>query len=505
MMSELLAWLNTLIVALLSVYGALGLFTLWLYWRYRSQGYPPPQLSLSELPSVTVQLPIFNERFVVERLIDAAVHLEYPRDRLQIQVIDDSTDDTVDIAATVVAHYRELKISIEHVRRPHRAGYKAGALSAALKQAEGEYVAIFDADFQPEPDFLLKTIPHFLCSPRMGMIQARWGHINAGDSPLTAAQSIALDKHFVMEQTVRHRANLFPKFNGAAGVWRRSCVEDAGGWQDDTVCEDLCLSTRAILRGWEFRFLPDVVAPAELPDSISAYKNQQARWAKGSIQCLSKYWHDILKDSNCAWAARLYALLSMSAYATHFLLLLLLLLQIPLLILDVRLSSLMIIFTLIGIGQPLLFVIAQKESYPDWGRRLLHFPTLLLVAIGTAPSNSRAMLQAFSDRHHPFIRTPKGVKEVGIGGEQPGLAGYRLPFDGVLAFELFLVAYAALGIVLAVQRGNWGPLLLLLTSLLGFGYVAWMGLIELAPSGSLGWRAALWPRSSPGGRGRDTA
>jgi hypothetical protein len=189
----------------------------------------------------------------------------------------------------------------------------------------------------------------------------------------------------------------------------------------------------------------------------------------------------------------------MSAYATHFLLLLLLLLQIPLLILDVRLSSLMLVFTLFGLGQPLLFVMAQKESYPDWGRRLLHFPTLLLIAVGTAPSNSRAMLQAFSARHHPFIRTPKGMKEAGTSrGLDEGPEGYRLPFDGVLALELFLMAYAALGVVLAIRHGNLGPLLLLSTSLFGFGYVAWMGLIELVPAGLSGWRAVLWPRSRSG-------
>jgi cellulose synthase/poly-beta-1,6-N-acetylglucosamine synthase-like glycosyltransferase len=503
MMSDLLAWLYLLTVALLSVYGIVGLFTLRMYWRHRGQEYPPPQLPATELPFVTVQLPVFNERYVIERLIDAAVHLEYPRDRVQIQVVDDSTDDTVDIAATLVAQYRKLNINIEHVRRFHRNGYKAGALSGAMEGAQGDYVAIFDADFRPEPDFLLRTIPHFLCSPNMGMIQARWGHLNAGDSPLTAAQSIALDKHFVMEQTVRHRANLFPKFNGAAGIWRRTCIEDAGGWQADTVCEDLCLSTRAILNGWEFRFLPDVIAPAELPDSISAYKNQQARWAKGSIQCLNKYWGDILKDGNYTWTARLYALLSMSAYATHFLLLVLLLLQIPLLILDVHFSSIMFLFTLIGLGQPLLFVMAQKESYPDWGRRLLHFPTLLLVAIGTAPSNSRAMVQAFSDRHHPFIRTPKGKKKVGLEYHVAGVPRYQLPFDGIMAIELFLAAYAALGIGLAIQRGNTGPLLLLLTSLLGFGYVFWMGFLEVIPQNLSGWRATLRPRFKPGSRNRD--
>jgi len=472
-------------VALLSVYGLLGLFTLWLYWRHKDEDFSTPIVSADELPSVTVQLPIYNERFVVARLIQSAVLLDYPRDRLQIQVIDDSSDDTSEIAAELVGRFQESGINIKHVRRTHREGYKAGALAEAMDKAEGEYLAIFDADFQPQPDFLLKTIPHFHSSPELGMIQARWGHLNAGDSPLTAAQSIALDKHFVMEQTVRHRANLFPKFNGAAGIWRRTCVDDAGGWLDDTVCEDLCLSTRAVLKGWQFRFLPDVVAPAELPASITAYKNQQARWAKGSIQCLNKYSVDILRDNKYSLTARLYALISMSAYATHLLLLLLLLLQIPLLILDVRLPSLMLVFTIIGIGQPLLFILAQKETYSNWGRRLLYFPTLLLVAVGTAPSNSRAILQAYFGRQHPFIRTPKGM--MGVKGQVEGefVPPYKLRLDGIWFVEIFLTVYAALGVAIAIVRGNPGPLFLLLTSLLGFGYVAWLGLRE--NSSALSW------------------
>ena len=317
------------------------------------------------------------------------------------------------------------------------------------------------------------------------MIQARWGHINALDSPLTTAQSIALDKHFVMEQSVRHRANLFPKFNGAAGIWRRTCIEDAGGWQVDTVCEDLCLSTRAVLRGWQFRFLSEIVAPAELPTSIVAYKNQQARWAKGSIQCLQKYSGAIIRDRNYSLTARLYALLSMSAYATHFLLLIMLLLQIPLLILDVHFSSLMLIFTIIGLGQPILFILAQKESYADWARRLIHFPTLLLVAIGTAPSNSRAMIQAVLGKDHPFVRTPKGMSGTRLNsGEQ---IFYRLPFDSVLLVELILFGYATFGLVLAIARDNPGPVFILLTSSLGFGYVALLELREMVSPALPAW------------------
>jgi cellulose synthase/poly-beta-1,6-N-acetylglucosamine synthase-like glycosyltransferase len=370
-MTNLLVVIYIAIVGILSVYGMLGFVTFFLFWRHKNEKDLAPVVDPSLLPKVSVQLPIYNERFVVERLIDSAVSLKYPKDRLQIQVIDDSDDETSKVAAARVSRFQAQGIEIEHVRRSNRLGYKAGALAAALKSAKGEYVAVFDADFLPNPDFLMNTIPYFIGSPRLGMVQARWGHLNASDSPLTAAQSIALDKHFVMEQNVRNRTNMFPKFNGSAGIWRRSCVDDAGGWRADTVCEDLCLSTRATLRGWEFRYLGDVVAPAELPGGIRAYKNQQARWAKGSIQCLQMYGQDIIRDANHTLAGRLYAVLSMSAYGTHILLLLLLFLQLPLLLLDVSLPPFMVLFTLMGIGQPLLFIAAQKETYPDWRRRIL--------------------------------------------------------------------------------------------------------------------------------------
>lgn len=478
MIPDLLAFLYVAAVAALSLYGALGLLTLWLYWRHRHDAATCPPVAADDLPPVTVQLPIYNERFVVQRLIEAAVRLDYPPQRLQIQVLDDSTDDTTARAADLVQQYRARGVNIELRHRGERAGYKAGALAQGLAHATGEFIAIFDADFQPEADFLRRTIPHFLAEKRLGMIQARWGHLNAAVSPLTAAQAIALDKHFVMEQTVRHRAHLFPKFNGAAGVWRRRCLEEAGGWQDDTVCEDLCLSTRAVLQGWHFRFLPDVVAPAELPTTITAYKNQQARWAKGSMQCLRKFSGAIWRDRQHSLTARLYALLSMSAYATHFLLLLLLLLQLPLVYFDYHFSSAMLLFSAVGLGQPLLFVLAQRLSYPDWRRRLRHFPTMLLVAVGTAPSNSRAMLQAFFGRSHPFVRTPKGID--GAGATERA-AGYQLGTDGTLLFELLLAGYAAVGLLLALVRGNLAPVFLLTMCLLGFGYVALLEVWEQRP------------------------
>lgn len=470
----ILAVLKLLYVATLSamaVYGMFGLVTLVYYWPHRREQFACPAVPAAELPPVTVQLPVYNERLVVTRLIEAALALDYPADRLQIQVIDDSTDETTAIAAALVARHRAAGVDIQHLRRPDRTGFKAGALAAALPHARGEFLALFDADFQPDPDFLRRTVPHFCADPALGVIQARWGHLNAEQSLLTGAQAIGMDKHFAIEQATRHRADLFPKFNGTAGIWRRACLEGVGGWQSDTVCEDLCLSTRAVLAGWRFRFLNDVVAPAELPASISAFKNQQARWAKGSTQCLRKFAGAILTSRRHRWQARAYALIAMSAYANHLLLLLLLLLLVPLVAYDVRFSSRMMLFGIAAIGQPLLFLLSQQVLYRDWPRRLRFVPGLLLIAVGLAPSNSRAVLQAFFARRHEFVRTPKG------DALAPGNR-YRLPFDWVVASELLLALYAAAGLAFAVVHGNLGAVAFLATSALGLGGVALLSLQE---------------------------
>lgn len=473
----ILPWLSSIYImaaAGIALFGLLGLVTLFYYWRYRHDTYPCPPIPDADLPQVTVQLPIYNERFVISRLIDAAVHLEYPRDKLQIQVIDDSVDDTTEIARAIVNMYLDQGVNIELLHRRHRNGYKAGALEDALMHATGDFIAVFDADFQPQSDFLRQTVPHLLGEPDLGMVQTRWGHLNPFESQLTAAQTIALDKHFAMEQTVRHRARLFPKFNGSAGVWRRRCLVDAGGWEADTVCEDLCLSTRAILKGWQFRFLNEVVSPAELPTTISAYKNQQSRWAKGSTQCLVKFGPKILTNRKQSLVARLYALLSMSAYATHLFLLILLLVQVPLIYLNYRPPMVLLAFGLAGISQPILCVMGQRELYIDWGKRIRYFPALLLVAIGLAPSNSRAIVQAVVGRHHPFIRTPKGrsTKWADIPANALSAGNYRLPVDWIVIIELLLAIYTAIGLILSIWQGNFGPFFFMLTCTLGFGYVA---------------------------------
>ena len=476
-------WLNhvyVLSVAGIALFGLLGSITLFYYHRHRHRKYACPIVDPQDLPPVTVQLPIYNERYVVRRLIESAVKLDYPRDRLQIQVIDDSTDDTTARATKLVDGFSQEGVNIELHHRQHREGYKAGALRDATSYATGEYIAVFDADFVPEPDFLLKTVPHFLNEQRLGMVQARWGHLNPNDSHLTAAQSIALDKHFAMELTVRHRANMYPKFNGSGGVWRRKTLEDSGGWLSDTVCEDLCLSTRAILRGWKFRFLNEVVAPAELPTTLSAYKNQQARWAKGSTQCLVKYGPSILRDRDHSLLARSYALLSMAGYTTHLLLIVLLLVQVPLVVLGFHPPTYLLVFGIIGLSQPILFVLGQKVSYPGWWRRLRYFPAMLIIAIGLAPANSRAILQTFLGKNHVFIRTPKGRSSFSESdGREPGSErSYALPVDWIVIVEFLLALYAAFGLAFSLKSGNYGPVFFLMSCMVGLGYVAFKGVHE---------------------------
>ncbi len=468
MTSFIIQFLYTIALSGLAVYGVWGFVMLWLYGRHRHSTRPWPGTdSDRDLPPVTIQLPIYNEKFVVQRLIEAAVRLEYPRARLEIQVLDDSTDDTTAVAQQLVADYRAQGFNIDLRHRPHRTGYKAGALAEGTAVAQGDFIAIFDADFQPQPDFLQQTIPYFLHDQNLGMIQTRWGHTNAQASPLTGAQAIIMDKHFMIEQTVSHRADLYPKFNGTAGIWRRQCVEDAGGWQADTVCEDLCLSTRAVLKGWDFHFLPQVVTPGELPASMSAYKSQQARWAKGSLQCFRKFGRQILTDSQHPLSARIYALVAMSGYLAHPLILLTLLLQIPLLLLGQPDSPWLLFFTVINLSHPALFVLSQQLAYPDWLRRLRYFPAMMMVTLGVAPTVTRAIVQIFTSKHHPFIRTPKQGTAVSPTTE------YRLPFDWIVLVELGLGLYTAVGFALCLWLGHTGQLFFFAFATASFFNVAW--------------------------------
>lgn len=467
-MSSILIGVHVATITGLALYGFLGFFALWLFLRHKDEVFIVPHFKQDDLPFVTVQLPVYNEREVIQRLIAAVASLDYPQDLLEIQVADDSSDETTLLAAEAIAKYKAEGANISLIHRENRQGFKAGALQTALQTAKGQYIAIFDADFLPSTDFLMRTVPFFLDDHRLGVVQARWGHLNDSESPLTGAQAIALDKHFAVEQLIRHRADIYPKFNGAAGVWRKSCIEDAGGWQDDTACEDLCLSIRAALRGWRFHYAHEVITPAELPSTIVAYKIQQARWSLGATQCLKKYGDTIWHDKAASLTARLYTLFAMSAYMTNVLVLLLLLIQLPMLLLESRPPEWLYLLGLIGLGQPILFVIGQVSLYKDWISRLRYLPALLVIAIGIAPSNAYAIARALFQHSFTFLRTPKGPA-----------GSYEVKPGRMLVVELIFGVYSLAALLMAITVGNPGPVILLSSATVGFGYVAYLSLRDL--------------------------
>src|SRR6266508_3586776 len=323
------------VLTLLAMYGTHRAMMVWLYFRHR-RNVPRPAGDLHVLPRVTMQLPIYNEVYVVERWIEAVAAIDYPRELLEIQVLDDSTDETREVAQRVVARYRALGYRMAHLTRADRKGFKAGALQAGLEAARGEFLMIFDADFVPTPEILRASLPYF-SDPSVAMVQARWEHLNRDYSLLTRIQSIFLDGHFVIEHTARHRSGRFFNFNGTAGIWRRTCLEDAGGWQSDTLTEDLDASYRAQLAGWRFVYLQDVVAPAELPVDMNAFKSQQHRWAKGSIQTGKKLLPVILRSAY-PWRVKLEAVFHLTGNVSYLLVLLLALLIVPAIVIRERIG-----------------------------------------------------------------------------------------------------------------------------------------------------------------------
>lgn len=418
-----------------------------------------------ELPFVTVQLPIYNERHVVERLIEAALALDYPRDRLEVQILDDSTDVTTEIVERVVATHagRELR----HLRRGDRVGYKAGALAHGLGTARGEIVAILDADFVPEPDFLRRVVPFFASEPDLAFVQGRWGHLNRTESLLTRAQAIGVDGHFGVEQAVRSRGGLFLNFNGTCGVWRRAAIDDAGGWSAATLTEDLDLSYRALLRGWRARFLPDVAVAGELPGTLAALRQQQFRWAKGSIQTARRLLGAVWRSERTL-STKLAATLHLTHYAVHPLMLATALLSLPFAfaapqVLGPELGVALAALTLVGTGAPnSLYVYAERTLYPgSWLGRVAALPALVLLGIGLALGNTRAVLEALLvSEPGEFVRTPKtGATDRGRGRGH----GYGTAVDSLAGLELAIGIYCGVAAVvgLAWARFWFAPLLLL--------------------------------------------
>ncbi len=429
----------------LAVYGLGTLLLLALWWRHRHRVPPLPLVDDADLPAVTVQLPVYNERAVIGRLIDAVAALDYPRDRLRVQVLDDSTDDTGDLIARRVMHHAQAGLDIAHLRREGRTGYKAGALALGLARTSDELIAVFDADFVPPADFLRRVAPYFRASARLGMVQTRWAHLNPEENLLTRAQALILDSHFVIEQTARSRGGLLLNFSGSAGVWRADCIRDAGGWSDATLSEDLDLSYRAQLRGWRFLYLPDVAVPAEIPPQLAAYKQQQARWAKGNTQNLLRLGGALWRSECLTLRQKFMSTLHLCQYVVHPLMLLLLLLAPPLLWAGALHRLPLAPLGLAGLGPPLLYGCSQRYLYGDWPRRLLAFPALVVMGTGLALSNTLAVVDALRGRPNVFRRTPK------FHGEAWQRSRYALGTGRTAVGEALLAIYAAAGGLYAVR------------------------------------------------------
>jgi cellulose synthase/poly-beta-1,6-N-acetylglucosamine synthase-like glycosyltransferase len=468
------------VLSILAVYGWHRYYLVYVYGKYRDN-VPPSLPPLDPLPKVTIQLPFYNEMYVVDRLIEAVCRIRYPKALLEIQVLDDSTDETAQIAELAVRRWAAQGFDIKYMHRTDRTGFKAGALAAGLERAAGEYVAIFDADFVPPADFLERSLPQF-ADARVAMVQARWGHINQDYSLLTKIQAILLDAHFVLEHGGRNRAGCFFNFNGTAGIWRREAILDAGGWEHDTLTEDLDLSYRAQLRGWRFVFLPDLVSPAEVPVEMNSFKSQQHRWAKGSIQTTLKLLPRILA-APLPLGIKAEAFFHLTANFNYLLMIALSVLMFP--AMYVRYS--MGMYEMLLIDVPFFFaatwsvayfyMISQRELHPDtWMARLKYLPFLMAIGIGLAVNNARAVFEALMGRQTEFARTPK----YGIERRSDDWADkrYRQSMAFQPLIEVGLGFYFTFTVFYALANGIYGSLPFLILFQVGFLYTGLLSLLQ---------------------------
>ncbi len=429
-------------------------------------------------PSVTIQLPIYNERYVAKRLVDAVCAMDYPKEKMRIMVLDDSDDETIELLSNVVTSYKKQGFQIEHIRRGTRKGYKAGALKHAMQTTDTEFVAIFDADFIPPNWFLKRAIPHF-SKPNIGLIQCRWGHVNENYSAITQAQALSLDFHFLIEQKAKSNSNLFMNFNGTAGIWKCACIEDAGGWHTATLVEDLDLSYRAQMKGWKCVFLPDIIVDAELPVQMNAAKRQQFRWAKGSIQCAIKLLLDIAIKRKVSVEAKIQAFVQLTRHIVYPLML------IQFLALPVLLASNMNLYLVsfipaltiaayLAMGPGAYIVIIQSMYHKSWKSKVKILPALLVYNAGMSVNNTVAVFDAVFGKKNEFLRTPK----YGIVNKEDNWRdkAYNLPFTKTTLLEIFFGIYGLMGILISIFSNNpvFAPIIGLQT--VGFFYISYMSL-----------------------------
>jgi cellulose synthase/poly-beta-1,6-N-acetylglucosamine synthase-like glycosyltransferase len=467
------------VLSILGIYGWHRYFIVYQYMKFKDRvPGPPPPMDDDEWPAVTLQLPIYNEMYVVDRLIDAICQIDYPRDRFEIQVLDDSTDETRGIVDLAVRRQAAQGFDIKVLRRTDRTGYKAGALDTGLKVARGEFIAIFDADFIPPSDFLRRTVPYFN-DARVGVVQARWGHLNQAYSLLTRVQAVLLDGHFVLEHGSRNRSGCFFNFNGTAGVWRRVAIDDAGGWQHDTLTEDLDLSYRAQLRGWQFRFLPGLVTPAEVPVEMNAFKSQQHRWAKGSIQTCRKLLPYILM-ADLPLKVKVEAFFHLTANFNYLLMIALSLLMFPAMVVRYEMgwTEMLLIDIPLFIAATLsvfnFYLISQREAHADWRSRVRYLPVVMAIGIGLAINNAKAVIEALFGDAGEFTRTPKYGIQQGQDDWQHKKYHQSMPIQPFI--EVGFGLYFTAAVLYALANGIYGTLPFLM--LFQFGYL-YMGLMSI--------------------------
>jgi cellulose synthase/poly-beta-1,6-N-acetylglucosamine synthase-like glycosyltransferase len=469
------------VMIVLAAYGVHRYALVYMYYRHRRNHAGEPPQRFAELPRVTVQLPIFNEEFVVDRLVEAICKLDYPKDKLEIQVLDDSTDETRFVAQEVVERYAALGHPIVYIHRTNREGFKAGALQNGMKTAKGEFIAIFDADFVPPEDWLLRVIHHF-AEPQIGMAQTRWTHLNRNYSFLTEVEAIMLDGHFVLDHGARYRGGVFFNFNGTAGIWRRKAIEDAGGWEHDTLTEDTDLSYRAQLKGWKFKYLQDIECPAELPIEMTAFKTQQARWAKGLVQTGKKILPKVFR-SDVPWRVKMEAWYHLSANISYPLMIVLSTLLLPAMII----RSFGGWFEMLLIDLPLFmastfsissfYLVSQREIFPrKWPRTFLYLPFLMSLGIGLTLTNTKAVLEALFGIRSPFARTPKyrvQSKKDQVLGQK-----YRRRLGLVPWLELLVGSYFFLMCTYAFTSENYWTIPFLMLFVFGYWYTGLMSLLQ---------------------------
>jgi len=471
-----------IVLLVLAMYGLHRYWLVYDYFQY-SKNVPPPPPPVTNWPRVTVQLPIFNERYVIERLTEAVARFDYPRELLEVQVLDDSTDETQDVARACVERHAAQGMPITYIHRTNRDGYKAGALENGLKTAKGGFVAIFDADFIPEPDFLRRTIPYFLNpdgGENIGMVQARWTYLNSDYSLLTNVETILLDGHFVVEHGARSRRGAFFNFNGTAGVWRRKVIDDAGGWQHDTLTEDTDLSYRAQLKGWKFLYLPQIECASELPVDMNGFKSQQARWAKGLMQTAKKILPKVFQ-ADVPWHVKAEAFFHLTANISYPLMIVLSTMLLPVMIVRFQQGW----FQVLLVDLPLFlastcsissfYLVAQRELRPKtWWRTFLYMPFVMATGIGISVRNAQAVIEAIVGKQTEFARTPK----FRIEGKKGTFAkrSYKNKAGWIPYAEVALGIYFALTVVYAITNDNYGTVPFLLLFVWGYLYTGLMSL-----------------------------